>query len=204
MARLVRCPVCLRPGRDPGPSGQLRCKGCERTYTGATALPFDAGSSVVARSGTEHLWDAGLPLFIALVMFLLVVRMDWVHVPTRGPHFLVGFALLAVVMRIALAMLRRSGSDTLYATLAMLAAFEGVGVTRWIEGHAAGMRDFTVLEVMMVLGIPLFFLRFGAAAGGARKGDGTTGSSSCSSSCSSDSSSCSGCGGGGGCGGCGG
>lgn len=204
MARLVRCPVCLRPGRDPGPRGQLRCRGCQRPFSGSTALPFDSGSSVVAGGHADLLLSGGSVAVAALIVFFVVSRMDWVAPVTDGPAFLFGYLMLAAVLRALLAAVRGLGLDTPVLTVAALGVFEGIGLVRWLQAGRAGMQDFEVLAVMMAAGLLLFLVRIDGNRGrGPRRGRRAQGTGSCS-----GASSCGGCGagssGGGGCGGCGG
>lgn len=201
MARLVRCPVCLRPSRAPGPRGQLRCRGCRRPFNGSTALPFDAGRSVVTGGHADLLLNGGAAAVTACIVFFVVARMDWVSASTSSPSFLFGYVLLAVALRLLLALVRGFGLDTLVVTLSVLGVFVGIGLLRWLSTRNAGMQGYELLFVLMALGTGLFFLRL-RHGGSGRVGRAGGASNATAGGCSSNS--CGGCGSGGGCGGCGG
>lgn len=122
----------------------------------------------------------------------------------KGPDFLLLYFIVFVFLRVFVALARaQEGFAELAAPVIGCLVYEIFGAVRMVVGSAHGLHKWDFLILMMVIGGPLFFVRFDNIGGGA-SGTGGGGWFGCGSSCGGGG----GCGGGGcgggGCGGCGG
>lgn len=145
--------------------------------------------------------------FIAAACAMIVVFAGIYQLQLNGPQFISFYFVIALICCIIMVIARVTGAPLACLILAVL-TFEIVGAIRFGYGTMNGMRRFSMLGQMMMLGpIGLFVVTYldqvlGSIGSGSGWGD--DGSSGFFSSCSGGSS-CGGGGcGGGGCGGCGG
>jgi len=201
----IRCPYCLHDFetvREGSVNRELRCPRCTRPFLFRNALRgAKAPAAFTVMSDEPRPPPEGtigrLPWVLAAAIGLLTVGTFRRWSPTlEGPEFLVLYAGLLGLLLMASFLIRWIYKDVDDFRWMGVLVFEAVGVFRFFDGYASGMRRFELLLVLMVFGGVFFFAR-AKHLRGAQSGSGCGSSSGCGSGSS-------GCGGGGGCGGCGG
>ena len=197
----IRCPYCLHGfGIRPTSLGdrRLRCPRCTRQFSLAKALP-STGTASVAATVTRQPPTVGLGAgawLLALVIGFLMVEYSRTWTPSvRGPEFLTYYVITLIGLLIASGVLRSRVQDIDEFRWMGFLIYEAIGVFRFIDGYALGMRRYLLLIALMVIGGAFFFTR----ADHRRNRNNSDGSG-----CGAGTSGCGGGGGGGGCGGCGG
>ena len=133
--------------------------------------------------------------WLAIAAFVIVTTASILQLQMSGPDFL-GLYLIVGVLSIGLCLFAKfTDCSTIVGTLVAVAAFEAVGIIRYVYGLSNGMSEFGMMHRMMLFGPMVLF--FVSAAEKSGSSGWIIGSSGCGSGCGG------GCGGGG-CGGCGG
>ncbi len=202
--RIVRCPVCLAAHPVSGTStGMIYCGNCNQKFTISTALPssndFSRPQEDLVEINAVHIPDHINPVILwitSLAVFIvaLVIARPLMAIP-KGPGFLVYYSVFFLFLWAAVIFIRNYLDDHPHVTLIGLAIFEGIGIIRYFDASAVGMKNFGMLLMMMVIGGLLLFLRSEHINNRGDSWSSTDAGGGCSSGCGSGCGGCGGCGG---------